>query len=364
MAQHGKILIVDDNPLNIEILEERLEDYQTLAVESGEAALEIAPEFQPDIVLLDIMLPGDDGYDVCRRMRHDPSLKRTKIIMVSAKAMLEERLKGYAAGADDYLTKPFEGDELVAKARVYLRLKTTEEFSELKNDLLKLLHLETYNPLGCIISPVEMLLSSPEMPFEERKMWYEMIGRSAKSIQYVFEKVMTLGLLKSGNQEFQLEPGDPCTVVREVIMKSQATAMSRNVAIEQQLSENNLVAIDRKQLSQAFTAVLDNAIRFSPENDRVLVKIVADEQEVCMTVNDHGEGIDESFAPHIFDELTSDTMGYHAAGHGFNLAIAYLILEAHDGGIRFEQDKESGTTFFIRLPLLQGDAAHPISETL
>ncbi|MBN2314035.1 MAG: response regulator [Sedimentisphaerales bacterium] len=128
MQTQGKILAVDDDPNNIAILEELLDDRFELKISSsGEQALEIAREFQPDMILLDIMMPGIDGYEVCRRLREYDALKDTKIIMLSARAMNSDQLKGYQAGADDYITKPFDGDEFLEKVNVNLNLKNAEE---------------------------------------------------------------------------------------------------------------------------------------------------------------------------------------------------------------------------------------------
>ena len=121
MQPQSRILLVDDNPTNLAILEEMLGDeYRWEAATSGEEALEIAPDFQPDLILLDVMMPGINGYETCRRIRANPALRNVKIVMVSAKALVSERLEGYDAGADDYLTKPFDEKELLAKVRVYL----------------------------------------------------------------------------------------------------------------------------------------------------------------------------------------------------------------------------------------------------
>lgn len=116
MQVKKKILAVDDDTNNIAIMEELLGgDYDLKTATTGEQALEIAQDFRPEIILLDIMMPGMNGYEVCRRLREHCTLKHTKIIVVSAKATVSERLEGYKAGADDYITKPFDGDEFLAK---------------------------------------------------------------------------------------------------------------------------------------------------------------------------------------------------------------------------------------------------------
>jgi CheY-like chemotaxis protein len=137
MKSEHKILVVDDDPVNVDILREILEDKYSLAVaRTGEEALDIATRFMPDLILLDIMMPGIDGYEVCRRIRASNWYKFTKIILVSAKAMTEERLEGYKVGADDYITKPFVEEELEAKIKVYLKLKSVEEVEKVKSEAL------------------------------------------------------------------------------------------------------------------------------------------------------------------------------------------------------------------------------------
>ena len=116
MEQKTKVLIVDDEQTNIKILLEILEfedEYTVTSVTSGEECLAILLEFQPDIILLDIMMPGMDGYEVCRRTKNSPEYEKTKIIMLSGRAMQNEIDNGFSAGADQYLSKPFGMDELL-----------------------------------------------------------------------------------------------------------------------------------------------------------------------------------------------------------------------------------------------------------
>ena len=135
MQTQEKILAVDDDPNNITILEELLDDSYDLKISSnGEQALALAREFRPDMILLDIMMPGMNGYELCRRMREHEALRDTKIIMLSARAMSSEQLEGYRAGADDYVTKPFDCDELLKKMRAHLCPKSAEQADHGKGD--------------------------------------------------------------------------------------------------------------------------------------------------------------------------------------------------------------------------------------
>jgi putative two-component system response regulator len=113
-----KLLAVDDNPMNLEILTEMLsEDYEVVCATDGAKAVKLAQRHRPAVVLLDIMLPGADGYEICRRLRAMPDVSEARIIMVSAKAMPSELAQGYAAGADGYVTKPFDEQDLLDAIR-------------------------------------------------------------------------------------------------------------------------------------------------------------------------------------------------------------------------------------------------------
>ena len=131
MQEKSKILAVDDNSINLAIIEELLgSQYNLMTVSTGIEAIKTAHEFQPDLIILDIILDSMNGYDVCQEIRKSSSIMHTKIIVVSAKAMESDRLKGYQIGADDYLTKPFDGEELLAKVCAHLHPKSIEAISE------------------------------------------------------------------------------------------------------------------------------------------------------------------------------------------------------------------------------------------
>jgi len=141
MQGKSKILAVDDNSINLAVVKELLgSQYDLMTVSTGKDVLKTAQEFRPDLIILDIMLPDIDGYEVCRQIRKSSLLCYTKIIMVSAKAMASERLKGYQVGADDYLTKPYDGEELLAKVCAHLRSQPAKAIQEKAQDLLNTLY--------------------------------------------------------------------------------------------------------------------------------------------------------------------------------------------------------------------------------
>lgn len=198
MELRSKILCVDDCDTNLEIMRTILrDDYLVRTASTGEEALDIADDLQPDITLLDIMMPGIDGYEVCRRMKENPLICNGKIIMVSAKVLLAERLEGYAAGADDYLTKPFSKDELKAKISVFLKMKSVDEVEQLKTEVLNNLNRELGNQLHGILLPTTILKSDDRIQLLERKMLADIIYNNVKNLHTLLEKIATQKNLKT-----------------------------------------------------------------------------------------------------------------------------------------------------------------------
>jgi two-component system sensor histidine kinase/response regulator len=360
MQPRNKILAVDDNVIDIMTIERLLsEHYDLKTASTGEQALEMAADFQPDIILLDNMMPGLDGGDVCRQIRSDSRLRHTKIIMVSGKSQVSERIEAYQAGADDYITKPFNEDELLAKIQVYLRLKSVEELDQFKTDVLTLLCHEARTPLNSLIAPVEMLMSEEEVDAEEKKLLIEMVHSAAKRLHRFFENVMLLSYLKSGKLPLNPEPADLCDVVHEAVCNLATKAAEHNVTIEEKFDPGPAVNIDRQRITMVVTSILDNAIRFSPPDARINVGVTGDSESVCVSVTDRGEGIDPDYLPYVFEELSDPDIDHHSRGQGLSLAIARQIVLQHNGTIGAESTEGAGSTFTIRLPaMVPSELAH------
>lgn len=346
----ARILVVDDNPRNVAILKKILgRSYTVATAASGEEALSSVSAFAPDLILLDIMMPGIDGYETCRRLRARPDLRQTKIIMVSAKAMLSERLEGYEAGADDYVTKPFDEDELLAKIRVYLRLKSVEEVDRLKSELLALLNHETRTPLTFMIAPTEMLLGDPALT-QDHKELLQMIHDGAKRLHRLVERVSFLNSLRTNTCKFDMAELDLAAWLRNQVATMAPTAANHGLTLALDCPESAAAWGDAEKLKLVFSALLDNAIRFGAEGKTIDIKLTADEQAVRLTVQDYGPGIDAEILPRIFQEFAVANLQHHSTGHGLSLAAARLIVLRHRGSLVARSEPGQGACFQIDLP--------------
>jgi len=206
MQEKNKILAVDDNSINLAVIKELLgSQYNLMTVSTGLDVLKMAQEFRPDLIILDIMLPDIDGYEVCQQIRKSSLLRYTKIIMVSAKAMVSERLKGYQVGADDYLTKPYDGEELLAKVCAHLRPKPIKAIQQneenLPNTLYGKINALLNSLANSLLELAQTLESEENVSIDKRKRLAEQLHSCVKELQSLGGETSFFG--NSENQQVE-----------------------------------------------------------------------------------------------------------------------------------------------------------------
>ena len=349
MIEEHKILIVDDDPIGRHILEEALEQYETRTAGTGTEALTLIGAFQPDLVLLDVNLPEFSGYDVCRAIREDKSAHLMKIVLVSANVSLEERLRGYAAGADDYVTKPFDTEELQAKVDVFVKLKREEEVAEAKSNLLGLFTHETRTPLGVIIGLSDLLRSDPGKS-EETRQCAHAIYKSGLDLHQFIEKATLLGRLKGGYKPERSRDILHLHVNR-AINRNQPLIDEKDISIIKQISHEISMDLDWEMMDEVLSYMIENAVKFSEPGDEVTVAAVQEDSVCRIRISDHGEGISSSWINSIFGEFAIRDLNHHKRGQGLSLSISKQVVELHAGRIDVYSELGLGTSFKITLPV-------------
>ncbi|MFN0152276.1 MAG: response regulator [bacterium] len=345
-----KILIVDDHPRNVTILEKILKsDYALRTAVTGDEALGIATAFEPDLILLDIMMPGIDGYETCRRLRTTAFSNIPKIIMVSARARLEERLQGYEAGADDFVTKPFDPDELVAKVRVYLRLKRAEEVGKLREDLLAVLSHETRTPLTGLISAAEILGTMKDLGKDALEM-IDVIEQSSTRIHRLLEKAIYLSTLRSDAMVLSPTPLDLGAVVRAHIDCRRDASRGNQFVLSADQTAEHVVLFDPSRLEAMVRTLLDHAAECAEAPHPVGVDLSADAKGVWMRVLVPGLNVPEHVLPRLFDGFVVPEVLNYSRGNGLGLAIARELVVGQGGEIWAEAVEEVGTRFVVCVP--------------
>ncbi len=346
-----KILAVDDEPTNITIFENIFEDkkrFELRTASSGEEALGVMPVFRPDVVLLDIMMPGIDGYEVCQKIRDDENLRFTKTIMVSAKAMHEERIRGYECGANDYVTKPFDEDELLMKVESFFQLKFASEISQVKENLIKLVSHELRTPLNGILG-FSALLDKSNTIGESEKRYIHQVMECGNQLLEFSQKALLLCDLRSG-KALTKQWCSLNEIITKIIAKLKVKASESNITFSYEDKIDEAVLGDSVLIEQALTFVIENAVKFSPANGEVSILAQSTGHECIIHVQDQGEGIDERRVDEIFEEMSLDNMDNHQEGQGLSLAIAQSIMQLHGGTLQLSENSKEGCTFTFKFP--------------
>jgi two-component system sensor histidine kinase/response regulator len=350
-SNRAKILVVDDEPLNRAMFRDLLNDCYTLrTASSGEEALTILPAFVPDLILLDIMLPGMDGYETCRAIRSEPSYSFTKIVMVSIKRNLQERLQGYEAGADDFLAKPFDCDELSHKVRIFLHLKRVEEVDLIAGYLLNRFSIEARTPLNGMIEPAKTLLQDDLPPHEVRQI-AGIVLESAKRLHSFVRKTTLFCNLKKGLMPVK-QKASLVSHLHMVIDKAGDAAATRSITIELNSADDIELPADWIMIDTALGYILENAIQQSPTRSTIAIRMSATSGCAQVTVTDQGNGIKPGLVDKLFDgNRCMQNLARLDDCKGFSLALAKQILDLHDGAISAFNNPEKGATFRLTLPL-------------
>ncbi len=343
------ILVVDDDPILRDIYDVMLGDlYNLYLAASGQEALEYLRYYaKPELILLDIMMPGMNGYEMCKMIRDDVFCSHVKIILVSAKVTVEERIQGYEAGADDYITKPFEEKELLAKINVFLRLKNVEEIDKLKGDFLTLFSHEARTPLNGILGFAQLLQESPTLS-EEDKEFVELIITSGESLLRLSEKTILLSDLKSGDIQISKIEINLRELLAGCQQKLIGKAEEKQLLIQVQGDVDVVIDGDQGLLQHAFDMVLDNAVKFAREGTVVEVIFNARGDRIKIDIANEGERILDEDRENIFDEFFVQNLDNHHQGHGLSLAIARRIVQAHDGALS-AKNQDKGPVFVFDL---------------
>lgn len=355
MQPKRKILIVDDNPSNNEIVQEILsDDYDLQMATTGEEALKIATDFRPDLILLDIMMPGMNGYEVCRELRANSNLVYTKIILVSVKAMTSERLEGYEAGADDYITKPFDKDEFRAKVHVYLRLKHIEEIDQLRRNFTTTVTHEMRTPMAVIKGSISNALEGVHGKINpELRQQLEIASRNIDRLGRIITNFFEISRIEADKVELQITRFDIQDMVLEVVDELQPKAASRQIKLEAEAStEKLLINADREKLAITLTHLVENAIKFINEGGSINVRVNSHNSKIGIDVEDNGPGIPHNELDTIFDRFVQveKQVGPGEHGTGLGLAVAKELIKLHSGRIWVQNKPKGGLVFSFEIP--------------
>lgn len=358
--QVDRILAVDDVKDNLILVKTLLESegYEIDLVSDGKTALEKVIHFPPDLILLDVMMPGMDGYEVTQKIRNNPDIKYIPILLITA-FNESSVVQGLDAGADDFICKPFDTDELLARVRSLLRLKHSideqHRMTQQREDFVSRLTHDLRTPLVAIDRMLALFQQGVfgETPPEMKEPIKVMI-RSNQNLMQMVNTLLEVYRFEAGKKTLNLEKCDLPEIAQEVISEITPLAIEKNLVVKLNIDElkdqendSSIVLGDRLELRRVFNNLIGNAIKFT-DTGSIEIRIFTEPGAIVIDVTDTGYGISPEDQAAIFERFRQGKN--KRSGSGLGLHLSQRIIEAHGGKIELFSELGKGSTFTIRLP--------------
>lgn len=356
------VLIVDDNQVNLNLLRNILlsADYTVIAASTTEEALELIRTESPDTILLDVMMPDMDGFSFCRSLKKDERFSDIPVIFLTSLSHKADIVEGFNAGGHDYIVKPFNRQELLARVRNHIHLydtllenkrltKLSEDASRSKSEFLASMSHEIRTPLNSIIGMAEVLAETP-LSKEQRK--YVSIFRSAgESLLEIINDILDLSKIEACHTELESIDFHLPTLLNSVIsiLSVRATEQNCRISIHLNPETPQTISSDPTRLRQILINLVGNAVKFTKNGSVEIAVESTSSNTLLFSVKDEGIGIPEEKQQLIFESFTqADSLTTRKyGGTGLGLTICQKLVKIMGGRIWLESAPEKGSTFFF-----------------
>ena len=354
----GTVLIVDDTPANLKVIGNFLAGagFRILIAEDGADALEQVQTARPDIILLDVMMPEKDGYATCREIKQLEATRDVPVLFMTARSEAHEKVNGFRCGAVDYITKPYQEEDVLARIRTHLTLARQKQKLETmlaeRNRFMNIAAHDLRNPLAAIIGWAEIGSSQPQA--NDARQMFQTIHQSAQRMQAIIEDFLSLQILKNQNSPDAGEDFDLRDVVAQVIGQQEPRAKGKKLFLLFRAGADPLPVFGNvAHTHQILTNYLSNAIKFSPPDAPILISAQASDRHVRLAVKDQGPGVSIAERGRLFAEFPkiSNTPTGGESSTGLGLAIVKTLAEAQGGKVGVEFEDAIGSTFWLELPV-------------
>jgi len=359
------LMVVDDNPVNLQLLFESLgtAGYRILVCEDGETSVQQAKAAQPDLILMDVLLPGMNGYDSCRAIRSQDETSDIPIIFLTALTQTSDKLEGFEAGGVDYLTKPLQLREVLARVSTHLSLRSLRRKLEERNQELKrrderrerlfsIIAHDLKSPMATFISATRLLAE-----FEPGDESYPEVVQTLKARANRLDRQISELL---GWGEYQISEGrlspqyiDLSQLILEIVDETEPETSIKQLDVTCTLPESVMVVVDPTAIRTVVSNILGNAIKFTPEGGTLRVSLDRKEDVATISVQDSGIGMSSAQASKLFTRSANPhrpgTKG--EGGSGLGLILASEIAELMGGRIEVTSEQGDGTTCTLVMPV-------------
>jgi len=363
-SQTDHILVVDDSPDNLFLVQTILEEegYKITLAEDGRVALEQIDLSPPDLVLLDVMMPGIDGFEVTKRIRENTKLPFMPILLITAFDPAQASVvKGLDSGADDFIRKPVEVDELLARVRSLLRLKhAIDERDKIARQREEFVSWMTHDLRTPIVAAERMLMLFQQGALGELSAGMQeaivTMARSNRNLLAMVNTLLEVYRYEAGRKNLCFSPTNVQEILQEVIQELTPLADEKKLALKYTIAEkvNTKVVGDRLEIHRVFTNLIGNSIKFT---DSGVVEVYLSNSPnpkspnaswVVVEVRDTGSGISQEDQKILFERFRQGS--HKRSGSGLGLHLSRRIVETHQGTIELKSELGKGSLFTIRLP--------------
>jgi two-component system sensor histidine kinase/response regulator len=379
MSQNASIMVVDDNPTNLKLLEEMLrkKGYAVRSFPRGRLALAAAAQQQPDLILLDINMPELSGYEVCERLKGDDKLSAIPVIFISALHEIEDKIKGFRTGGVDYISKPFQFEEVHARVDTHIKLaalrralslqneqleqavaERTRELAEAnarlkmvdssKNDFLNLISHELRTPLNGLLGVGELALDQlPATPEDDELR--DLFDRSRRRILSMLDNALLLAELDVSGDNFTLAPVLLSAVLTRAIKKTADLARSRRVILQPPPPGRPFVLGQEELLVTALQALLETAVKLSVEGETVRIAHDYAADAMRVTIESQGRTIPVAMISKFFDLFSMSDAITPGGDLGLGPPVAYRIISLFGGSVSIVNRNPAGVCLTVSM---------------
>ena len=363
--QTSTILVVDDTPTNLSVLLDYLNQsgFKTLIAQDGEGALEQADFANPDIILLDVMMPGIDGFETCKRLKENDATKNIPVIFMTALSETVDKVKGFQYGAVDYITKPFQQEEVLMRITAHLTIQhQKKELNDLNEKLMasnatkdkffSIIAHDMRSAFTPMVGYSDLLIrATNELDDKKIYKYANNMQMMIENAHKLFKNLLDWARIQRGAMEYKPNHFDLYSIGMSNVVFLMNPAKQKKVEIKLEIEKNTLCFADNNMVDTILRNLMANALKFTREGDiiRLFSTIKDDWIEIC--VSDTGVGI----APENQDKLFTIDNKHKSAGTageqgtGLGLILCKELVEKNGGKIWVTSESEKGSNFFFTL---------------
>ena len=354
------ILIVDDVPANLRLLDHILRDkgYKVRPVPNGTLALQVAEKEKPDLILLDVMMPDIDGFEVCRRLKENPKLNDIPIIFISALNDTNDIVKALTAGGADFITKPFKAEEVRVRVETHLNLyyqkKELQRINAEKDRFFSIIAHDLRGPFSSFLGVTQLLDEKlSELTKEDIQDFAASMRISATNLFSLLENLLQWAKIKQGLIPFEPTNMLLFKIAEESIVNVHEPAKNKGIEIINNIRNDVEVYADKNMLQTVIRNLVSNAIKFTPKGGKISINAKAGEDKTAeISVKDSGIGMNQTMVDNLFrlDVRTNRPGTEGEASTGLGLILCKDFIEKQGGKIWVESEEGKGSVFCFTIP--------------